>query len=243
MIVIFDGGFLVVVNLWEFLDLGLFVLDCGLVKLDVQGELEWACYFFGLVFEIVEVNFGNGVFLKELDDGYFICGSILDWIIVFRLDEVGMFLQGYQFFVGMIDWYIVFCFGVYESQVYINVWVFEGLFMNYIILGFVYLVFDYELGEMFWCDFYDGVVIWDMEVDEDGSIYIIVSGGFFEEGCLIKYQLDGILDWSRVVGWIGSLFLEEFIVGFYYRIEGNEFLGGVSKIDKVIGDFIFGSVS
>lgn len=243
MIATSDGGFLVVANLRESLDLGPLASDCGLVKLDAQGELEWARYFPGLVFEIVEANFGNGAFLKELDDGYLICGSTLDRIVVLRLDEAGMLLQGYQLFVGTIDRYIVPRFGVYESQVHINVRVFEGPPTNYITSGSVHLVFDYESGEMLRRDFYDGVAIWDMEVDEDGSIYTIVSGGSFEEGRLIKYQPDGTPDWSRAVGRTGSLFLEESTVGLHYRTEGNEPLGGVSKIDKATGDPISGSVS
>lgn len=245
MIATSDGGFLIVANLRETSDLGPLALNCGLVKLDAQGELEWARYFPGLVFTILEANFGNGAFLKELDDGYLVCGNTLDRIVVLRLDEAGMLLQGHQLYVGTIDRYIVPRFGVYAAQVHINVRVFEGPSTNYITSGSVHLVFDYESGEMLRRDFYDGIAVLDMEVDEDGSVYAIVSDALLEEGRLVKYLPDGNPAWSRAVEGdrVGGLFLEESTVGLHYRTEGNETLGGISKIDKATGDPISDRVS
>lgn len=245
MIATSDGGFLIVANLRETSDLGPLATDCGLVKLDAQGELEWARYFPGLVFGILEANFGNGAFLRELDEGYLICGSTLDRIVVLRLDEAGMLLQGHQLFVGTIDRYIVPRFGVYEGRVHINVRVFEGPSTNYITSGSVHLVFDYESGEILRRDFYDGMAFWDMEVDEDGSVYAIVSDAFLEGGRLVKYLPDGTPAWSRAVEdeRRGSLFLEESTIGLHYRTDGNEALGGITNINKATGDPVSDSVS
>ncbi|NRA47745.1 MAG: hypothetical protein HRU12_01310, partial [Phaeodactylibacter sp.] len=245
MIATSDGGFLILVNLRESLDLGPLATDCGLVKLDAQGELEWARYFPGLIFKVLDANFGNGGFLKEIDDGYLICGNTLDRIVVLRLDEAGVLLQGHQLFVGTIDRYIVPRFGVYEDQVHINARVFEGQSTNYITSGSIHLVFDYESGEIPRRDFYDGMAFWDMEVDEDGSVYAIVSDEFLEGGRLVKYLPDGTPDWSIAVEdeRIGSLFLEDSTVGLHYRTDGNETLGGVAQISKATGDPVSDSVS
>ena len=236
-----DGGFLMAGDIEEE---GVVEEGVGISKISPGGTLEWS-----YLFPDVYINFvgaADNLIISETAEGYLLGISNiligLDNIVLLELDNQGILQAGYKLFVDNFNHFSISSFDIQEQEMLISANVFEGVSGNYTATGSIRLAFDFESGSLVQNHIYPPEYsIWDIAVDESGNQYcIIIEETSPTNYILVKYGLDGEVEWSRLFhSAAAGLSLSDEAVNVHYT---QDELRGITQVDKQDGMPVWGKI-